>query len=160
MSATIKSYLIIGIPFTEIAEFVNKPERYEIHDRKTGKPTGKFNTENNWSIKNTTGKRPDIIIASPRLNHNKEIDISSDILSPWDIEEAYETDDTGLVIADYYDKSKVFIGKIISVIDINDVENNFIDVNVEDFLSIQEYLDKKFGYTGKVKLIHASHYSY
>lgn len=45
MSATSTCHLMVGVELSNICKFVDESEVYEVHDEKTGKPTGEKKTE-------------------------------------------------------------------------------------------------------------------
>ena len=58
MGADARAYLYFGIPLSDIYTEVEENEKYEIHDQKTGNPTGRMGSEKKMFFVNKhTGKK-------------------------------------------------------------------------------------------------------
>lgn len=142
MGVSINPSIIIGVDVDTFIKRETKEEKYELHDTRTGKPTGKFETE-----RKTVLKCGDKTIDGDKF-------YSDEIANLLGVEDnPYKSTALGMHTIDYDNEQHILGVKVLRV-DGNYGENG--EISFEDFLKYKEkvavYLQEKFDYEGEVKV--------
>lgn len=171
MSASVVAYSVIGIPLNKLLNFEILVDRWEIHDERTGLPTGKFKENKSVLIKYSDGSfynsyvedstfkshqydideflaeielaNKDLIIFAPCDCFNFDIFKNIEILSHIIV---------GIKVYDNYDKNTIHVGEF-------SYNENSLEILNSKFEQAKTILKEQFKYTGDIKLYNASYLS-
>jgi hypothetical protein len=144
MGMSINPSVIIGVNADKILEYEEKIEKFELHDERTGKPTGKFRTDRvNY-----------VSFGNKSLEYNGSVsswEICEELLS--DLEDSPNIREFGLHTLNYGNNTMVFGIKVLTA----DGNYGEIDETSLERLEIEkgevvEILKQHYNYTGPVSV--------
>jgi hypothetical protein len=146
MGISIHPSLILGVSVDEIVEFKNVSEKFELHDTRTGQPTGKFEYEHKHYV----------ICGDKKHEYDGELYASdiAEVLNDDVEDEAYNVGDYGVVTMNY-DTDDYVLGKIILEFDaMYDASHATIDFEELEAAKkeLAEKLKNDYNYTGPINV--------
>lgn len=156
MSVTTKSYLIAGVLASEVFKISSKIiDQYEIHDQKTGMPTGTFNKGTTvYNLHDLNGK-----LILENVKH-----ILQDNIFPFDDWDETQMTKFGMCVIDYEaseDLNNIILGIVLKEVDgyYNEIES--ISINeLQKYIEVVETHLIKYGFTGEIKIFLQSYCAY